>query len=276
MADETQAEAISCDEIGLATARIAGTVVRSAFQPIYEVRGNVLEPVAVEGFARPYRAGAAIPPSTFLSRLGPEDRRRAERTCLLLHALNVRHVGDGDMAHVVGIDAFVLDRAGLPDIGLLKLACRTAPRGSTARLRAAGSLDPGAQAELAEALRELGMLVCVGGPGTNDAGLDALGHIRPEMVYFDGVWFRRVAEDDLALRLAAQLVRRLRAEGARVLVRGLETRRQLASAIAIGCDLFQGFVLARPALAGSGIDLGPRSPDIEDDVERKIVSLHRA
>jgi EAL domain-containing protein (putative c-di-GMP-specific phosphodiesterase class I) len=268
-------QAISRDEIGIATARIAGAVVRSAFQPIFEVRGNALEPVAVEGFARPYLGGATLPPRAFLSRLDERERRDAERICLVLHARNLPNIAEPGLGHVVALDDFFLAPSGQPDTHLLAEASRTAPAGSVGRLRATGSLGPSGHTRLSEALRGQGMLVSLGGFGAGASVWEDYRAARPEIVHLEGPWFRRVSANETALRLLAQLVRRLRDDGARVLVRGIETRQQLACAIAIGCDLFQGFVLARPALVGTVFDPAPRSVDLEDDIEKKIVSLFR-
>ena len=268
---------ISHDEIGIATARIAGAVVRSAFQPVYEARGDLLEPVAVEGFARPFVAGAAVPPRVFLSRLDDGERREAERACMVLHCRNLPNLAEPGIAHVVAhvvaLDGFVLDADGKPDRGLLAEAGRGAARGSVGRLRSPCFVDAAGHALLAAALREQGMLVSLGGFGASGSVWEDYRATRPDVVHLDGPWFRRIASDEPALRLLAQLVKRLRDDGARVLVRGIETRTQLASAIAIGCDLFQGYALARPALVGTDIDLGPKSLNLEADIGSKIVTL---
>lgn len=274
MLDPRLEQAITFDEIGIATARIGGAVVRTAFQPVFEVRGSAMEPVAVEGFARPFREGAALPPRIFLSRLEHQERREAEQICLALHARNLSHLGDADLGHVVAIDDFVLAADGAPDESLLREASRTAPRNSIGRL-GVGSLGAQTHARLASALRSHGLLVSVGSFGPWPSVCESYRAAQPDVVHFDGAWFRRIAANESALRLLAQLVRRLHDDGVRILVRGIETRVQLASAIAIGCDLFQGYVLARPAIAGSVFDFSPRSLDLEDDIESKIVSLFR-
>lgn len=264
---------ISHDEIGIATARIGGAVVRSAFQPVYEVRGSVLEPVAVEGFARPFRHGAALPPRMFLDRLGAAGRREAEQACLILHARNHQHLASPHLGHVIALDDFVIDGSGRIERNLIEEAGAIAPRDSIGRLRSAAAFGAEGCAALAAILRRNGLLFSLGGFGGGRSVWEEFRAARPDVVHLDGPWFRRVVASGPALKLLAQLVRRLREDGARVLVRGIETRRQLAAAIAIGCDLFQGHVLARPALVGTDADFGARSPDLEDEIERNIVAL---
>lgn len=273
MNDDRLERIISHDEIGIATARIGDTVVRSAFQPVYEIQGRVLEPVAVEGFARPFRNGVALPPRMFFEQLEETVRREAEQACLILHARNHQHLASPHLAHVIALDTFVIDGCGRIERALIEEAGAIAPRDSIGRLRAAAAFGAEGCAALGAILRSNGMLFSLGGSGGGHSVWEEFRSARPDVVHLDGPWFRRVVASEPALKLAAQLVGRLRESGVRVLVRGIETRNQLATAIAIGCELFQGYVLARPAIVGTDVDFAAQSLDLEDEIQRNTIAL---
>lgn len=249
--------AITADEIGIETARLHGFVLRSAFQLVFRPDGGMLHAVAAEGFLRPFRDGAPFPPRPFLDSLEADGRAFAGRLGMALHLGNHRHLGLDGLDHVLAVGAplsgvparelvgwlaTLLDEAEMP---AAQLVCA---------IREPASFGTGALAVLASELRALGARIAVGGLDDGHPPLDGIRRVAADIVRIEGGWFRRVCESEGALRLLAGLVRGFKAEGAQVLIEGIETRRQLAAALDAGADLVQGFLLSRPELAGTALD----------------------
>ena len=243
---------VSTDEVGLMTARHGGYVLRSAFQLVYRTRRDrTLEPVAAEGFLRPFRGGRPTAPRPYLDGLAAEDRLVAERLGMALHAANHRHIGVEGLDHVIAVGTDRALRESLaallsdPDIVPSRIVCSIRP-----------ILPSGIEASrLVEGeARQRGARVAIGGLEEGPPALEAVRELKPDIVRIEGAWFRRVSENTGAVRLLGRLLDGLKDEGAAVLVEGIETPRHLATALDAGADLVQGFLLSRPELAGMPTD----------------------
>lgn len=237
---------VSVDGIGRVTAHSGGLVLHSAFQLIFAQRGDSLQAVAAEGFLRPFLGGAPVAPRGLLD--ASHDGRRAfiERLCTVLHMRNRHLAGGGDLDLVIA-------GAALPNDPALLAADIEASGIDPARL--VWSLRPPLPddaAALAAKARSHGARIAVTGAADGSLSFDAIRAAAPDIVRIDGEWFRRVSENEAALRLMARLIDGFRSQGMRVAVEGIETQRQLAAALYLGPDLYQGYLLARPELAGTG------------------------
>ena len=108
--------------------------------------------------------------------------------------------------------------------------------------------------DIVRTLRGHGLRIALGGIAGEPPPLDLIRTVAPDLVRIDGLWFRRVAESEGASRLLPRLVEGFQADGAQVLIEGIETRRQLSAALDAGADLYQGFLLSAPQLAGTATD----------------------
>lgn len=245
---------VSADEVGLLTARHGGHVLRSAFQLVYRVRaGRMLEAVAAEGFLRPFRNGAPVPPRAYLDAMPDGKRIVAERLGMALHVANHRHLDIDGLDHVVAVGLSPKLRESL---AALLTGSDVEPARMICCVRQANPEDGEAIGHVAAVAREYGASIAIGGLDAGQPPLDAVYRYLPDIVRIDGAWFRRVSGNAGALRLLARLIEGFKADGAQVFVEGIETRRHLATALDAGADLVQGFLLSRPELVGMPIRHG--------------------
>lgn len=249
-------EAISFDEIGIATATHDGMVLRSAYQFIFACEENALRAVAAESFLRPFRDGMPLAPGPLLGVPDPAERAFVEQLGIALHLLNYRHIEVEGLDLVIdlgtpaagkaAIEDILADQSvGLPDEGLPEMARLV----QGLRQPICAEAEPLLR-ELAERRARLIVSASMGEPPP----LNVLRAFSPEILRIDGFWFRRMAVNEAALRLLARLVKAVKARGTAVLIEGIETRAQLAGAIDVGADYVQGFLLSRPQLAGSFVE----------------------
>lgn len=269
--------AISFDEIGLASARHHGVLLRSAFQFVFARRDGVLHAVAAESFLRPFQDGEPMPPQPFFEALDASERLFVEGVSMALHLANHRHVSVGGLDHVLNLGAAGRIRGDTAMLIARHMATRTdEPGDKPSRLICSVSDGAGlADRSLMRDLERLGVDVALRGGRGAEPPLYTIRRFAPAIVRIDGVWFRRVAHSASALRLVAALFDGIKGQGTQVLVEGIETRSQLAAALNVGADLLQGYVLSRPQLAGTAGEDGaiPLAELLLD--EPAAIPLHR-
>jgi EAL domain-containing protein (putative c-di-GMP-specific phosphodiesterase class I) len=95
-------------------------------------------------------------------------------------------------------------------------------------------------------LREVGYRLAIDDLGAGYAGLNAFAALEPEVVKLDMSLIRdidQVATKRKIVRAMSALCHDL---GIRVVAEGIETRAELDVLVDAGCDLFQGYLFARP------------------------------
>ncbi|HEY3498588.1 MAG TPA: EAL domain-containing protein, partial [Polyangiaceae bacterium] len=101
--------------------------------------------------------------------------------------------------------------------------------------------------ERVKLLRSLGFRVAVDDLGAGYAGLTSFAHLRPEIVKLDMSLIRGVNDDPTRQHLIRSLNGVCRDLGIRVVAEGVETREERDALIALGSDLFQGYLFSKPA-----------------------------
>lgn len=96
------------------------------------------------------------------------------------------------------------------------------------------------------ALRALGYRIAIDDLGAGYAGLSYFAVVRPEIVKIDMSLVRGVDGDEIKQRVISSIVLLARSMGIRVVAEGVETAAELESLIGLGCDLLQGYLIARP------------------------------
>jgi EAL domain-containing protein (putative c-di-GMP-specific phosphodiesterase class I) len=97
------------------------------------------------------------------------------------------------------------------------------------------------------ALRARGYRIAVDDLGAGYAGLSSLASLQPEVVKLDMSLVRGVDQQPIKQRLVASLQTLSGPLGIRVVAEGVETQAERDTLVAIGCDLFQGYLFAKPA-----------------------------
>lgn len=102
-------------------------------------------------------------------------------------------------------------------------------------------------------LREIGYRVAVDDLGAGYAGLSYFARLQPEVVKLDMSLVRDIDHDLTKQRVVASMASVCHELGMLVVAEGVETRGEREAVTALGCDLAQGYLFARP---------GPPYPDV--------------
>lgn len=248
--------AIFADEIGIEYGVYGDFRLRSAYQPIFAPGDGVLKPVAVEALIEPHREGRVIPPATFFDSIATKDRLFVETMCRTLHLHNFRNIGVGELDLFFNFHPGVNDHpgrvlselrlmmGGLEDVDLLPgmLVCEITEHAAP---------NDKVLAAIAREMRRNGLRIAVDDFGAGHSTEERLKLIEPDIVKIDGPWFALLCRYPAAERLFRSLVSLLHDRGVKILVEGIEQPDQLRVALDGGVDLLQGFLLGRPALAGT-------------------------
>lgn len=245
-------DAISIDEIGIATGRIGDIVLKSAFQMVYALRGEELRAVAAESFLRPFHHQQPVEISAILGGLDPVERGFIEQLAIALHIANHPNLDVSGLDHIVGLGHAALAQPGIVDLIQRRLAN---PHGFLdindtdllCTIREPLNEDA---LQIVKALKDEGFGIVLGSVKGTQPSPSALREVVPSIARIDGAWFKHIAGNEGAVRLLSHLVSDLRSLGVLVLVDCIEKREQLLAAIEVGADLFQGFLLSKPQLAG--------------------------
>ncbi|MHB8417908.1 MAG: EAL domain-containing protein [Myxococcales bacterium] len=95
-------------------------------------------------------------------------------------------------------------------------------------------------------LRQLGFRVAVDDLGAGYAGLTSFALLEPEVVKFDMALVRGLAGSPKRQKLIGSMAALFGEMGVTVVAEGVETAAERDALVAAGCDLFQGYLFARP------------------------------
>lgn len=105
---------------------------------------------------------------------------------------------------------------------------------------------PGSGRGLAR-LREMGYRVAVDDLGAGYAGLNSFAMIRPDVVKFDMELIRDIDRSKTKCNLVRLITGLCKEMGILTVAEGIETEEEYEKVRELGCDLLQGFFIARPA-----------------------------
>jgi len=97
-----------------------------------------------------------------------------------------------------------------------------------------------------ESLRQLGFRIAVDDLGAGYAGLTSFVSLDPDFVKIDMTLVRGVNRDPVRQRLIRSLTSLCEEMGILVVAEGIETEAERETVVDLGCDLLQGYLLARP------------------------------
>ena len=101
-------------------------------------------------------------------------------------------------------------------------------------------------ADRVAALRKLGYRIALDDFGDGYAGLSAFARLRPDVVKLDISIVRDVHRDDIKAKLIAGMVSMCRDMQVSLIAEGVEVAEERNTLVGLGCDLFQGYLFARP------------------------------
>jgi EAL domain-containing protein (putative c-di-GMP-specific phosphodiesterase class I) len=97
-------------------------------------------------------------------------------------------------------------------------------------------------------LRERGYHVAIDDIGAGFSGLTSLALLLPDIVKFDMDLVRDIHRSPTKQAIVGAMVQLCRKMRIQTLAEGVETREELDTVVALGCDLLQGYLLGRPSL----------------------------
>jgi EAL domain-containing protein (putative c-di-GMP-specific phosphodiesterase class I) len=98
-------------------------------------------------------------------------------------------------------------------------------------------------------LRELGFRIAIDDLGAGYSGLTSFAHLEPEFVKLDMSLVRDVHKNPLKQKLVRSMTTLWKDMGITVVAEGIEVAEEREMIIELGCDLLQGYLLARPGRA---------------------------
>jgi len=95
-------------------------------------------------------------------------------------------------------------------------------------------------------LKRMGFRIAIDDLGAGYAGLTSMANVDPEVVKLDMSLVRGVDQSTTKRKLIQSLAAASRDLGMLVICEGVETVDERDTLVGLGCDLFQGFLFARP------------------------------
>ena len=96
-------------------------------------------------------------------------------------------------------------------------------------------------------LKRLGFRIAVDDIGAGYAGLNSIVTLAPDIVKLDMTLVRGIDGDGLKQKLVGALIELCAGMSVDLIAEGVETHAELQTLLTLGCDLFQGYLFARPA-----------------------------
>lgn len=247
LSDDYQLE-VHGDEV---QATFLGLQLRSAFQPVVDVRRNSALGYEALLRAADQKGNAVAPPAAFRRAEAVERLVKFDRLCRTLHTLNYLNMGQGDGLLFLNVHPELLVAVNAHG----KVFEQVLHQHHVATKEVVIEIHESEVSEerhLAGAIanyRERGYKIAIDDFGKEHSNLERLWKLSPEYVKLDGGIIQQ-AEQNLRLqRILPRLVEIIRELGAEVIIEGVETEAQLQLARHSGVHLVQGYLLGRPASA---------------------------
>src|SRR6185312_10106622 len=233
-----------------AAARLEPRRIVTHFQPIFSVRRRLV--VGLEALSRGVDLGGELiaPASLFKAALAEGRSEAVEAACresavrsfarLPAQLEDVLLFLNLDVAPMASPDATAAELQALV-YGAGLQPCQVAVEFLEARFD-----DPARFGALASALRRLGFLMALDDVGAGHSNLDRIPLFRPDIIKIDRSLVEGVHSDFYKQETLKSLVGLSRRIGALVVAEGIETEAEAVTALELGCDLLQGYFLAKP------------------------------
>ena len=108
-------------------------------------------------------------------------------------------------------------------------------------------------------LRALGFRIALDDLGAGYAGLTSFTQLEPEFVKLDMELIRGIHQHEMKRKIVRSMVELCHDMGKLIVAEGIETPEECRAIVDLGCDLLQGYFLAKPARVSVGQTLQPPS-----------------
>ncbi|WP_174872887.1 sensor domain-containing phosphodiesterase [Vogesella oryzae] len=219
----------------------------SHFQPIYSLAHR--RTVGLEALLRASEQGQPLsPPEVYERYIRRDERVAMDLAVCAAHCQRFAEMPHSQRWLFLNVDAMTMsDPKQAAELGNIIREAGIAPQSVVLEvLEQAIELD----ARLLEGvamLREQGCLLAIDDFGVGHSNLDRVCSLEPDFVKFDRNLLRSAVMQQRTRNLLSRLVRLMHEIGALVVVEGVESESDVVVALDSGCDLVQGFYVARPA-----------------------------
>lgn len=232
----------------------AGHTLRSAFQPIFQVRDGKLALTAYEGLLRAFRDGEPVSPVQFFASIPTVDRLHVETLTRTMHLLNAATCLDEKAWLFVNFDPSVFVDRAAADLALREMRLVLHEAGIDAqRVVCEVTEHPSGEQEafvgFVEALRHHGFRIAVDDYGAEESDVFRVAELRPDIVKFDASWVARLMDTSAGFGLLRTLVEKFEERDIRTVFEGIEDADHVDLAVEAGASLLQGYALGRPEIA---------------------------
>lgn len=221
--------------------------IAMAFQPIVDLRTG-----AAWAYEALVRGGEGQSAASVLARVTDENRYAFDQQCRVAAIKGAVAAGLLDTDARLSIN--FLPNAVYSPKACIQLTLRTA--------RATGlpverlmfefteserMADPAHVLDIVETYRRMGFTTALDDFGAGYAGLGLLANFQPDVIKLDMALLRGLDTSEPRRLIVDSMVALCRRLGVAVVAEGIETRAELNAVRALGVDLVQGYLLARPA-----------------------------
>ena len=224
--------------------------IRVNYQPIVSIRARRI--VGYESLARAVDSdGAPIAANDLFSSAREQGQLlELDRYCRLLGLREFRKQQSADGCVLfLNVNASLIN-ASTRNSGALKSAIEETgidPPHVAIELVESRVDSPEVLLDFVDTYRKYGCLIVLDDFGTAHSNLERLMLVRPDVIKIDRSIINRVAEDPYGKMVVSSIVALSHTVGALCLAEGVETFEQMLVCAQLGVDLFQGYVMSRPA-----------------------------
>lgn len=229
---------------------IDGQRLELYYQPLYDQKGEIVSVEALLRWNHPVRGfvspGEFIPLAEETGQIMLISRWVLERACLDMGLLDARGLAGFKVA--VNLSPLQFHRSGFLDALRDTLATTRLPASRLELELTEGVLLKDAQdvVDILHALRRMGIEVSIDDFGTGYSSLNYLKQLPIGKIKIDRSFIREVTHSVDDASIVQAIISMAHHLGLSVVAEGVETEQQLHLLKGYGCDLFQGFLLARP------------------------------
>jgi EAL domain-containing protein (putative c-di-GMP-specific phosphodiesterase class I) len=105
----------------------------------------------------------------------------------------------------------------------------------------------------------MGFRIALDDLGAGYAGLTSFTQLEPEFVKLDMELIRGIHQHEMKRKIVRSMVELCHDMGKCIVAEGVETLEECRAIVDLGCDLLQGYFLAKPARVSPGQTLNPPS-----------------
>ncbi|OLS97490.1 hypothetical protein BJF90_10200 [Pseudonocardia sp. CNS-004] len=233
--------------------------VQAIYQPVVDpVSGRIS---AMEVLARWTHEGEAVPPSTFIPACAASGLSGQLTALMLEQGCAQLGLWNAGLAHrrlriAVNVDPTEFGDSGLPDrvAGVLRRFGISPGQLALEMTETAVNNRPANAVDVMHRLRELGVRIALDDFGTGYSTLSRLARTPVDTVKIDRAFVTHIDHDEQQRWFLRGLLELSRHLGLRTVAEGVERAGQLHELRRQGCDLVQGYFVARPA---TGAQLTP-------------------